>query len=441
MRQDLRNAALAALLAAGVTAGCSLGPFGRSADEVTVKPGLHGRTFGDAMQPLSTATATRVAVESGVTPPSWGELTRTRWDKPGAFTHSQQPVPMSKLPTDIPGSAPQDGGATYPGTNGSLKNADVFFTVTAQHFSLVFPGNQDVDAMVWIDSRPVAAKPIVADGPPRTATTNWISVTLPERRTATVRFAGPLGFTGVDTPVEENAVVRATKPAVTLGVLSDSYYDLCMEALCMSRTAAPMLATLTGFRVWNMSEVGTGYLNPGRNAALGLKPSPFGSPGRLRAVADAPIDALLIGGSINDALMPQRRYRATVDRLLDAVERTRPELPVVLLGVEPLGGEFEGAYWRRRGETMTAVLRSMVSRHRNVVGFIDPFSTPWLTGTGSIVKPTGDGNDDAFIGADGIHPSIAGTRFYQEKVAAALRQVPFPESPGATHGTQSPAGS
>jgi hypothetical protein len=193
--------------------------------------------------------------------------------------------------------------------------------------------------------------------------------------------------------------------------------------------------------VWNLSEVGTGYLNPGRAAGLGLKPSPFGSPGRLRAVADAPIDALLIGGSINDALMPQRRYRATVDRLLDTVERTRPGLPVVLLGVEPLGGEFEGAFWRRRGETMTAVLRSMVTRHRNVVGFIDPFSKPWLTGTGSIVKPTGDGNDDAFIGADGIHPSIAGTHFYQQKVVAALRQVPFPETHEETLGAQHPASS
>ena len=428
-------------MALGVTAGCSIGPFGHSAEEVTVKPGLHGRTFGDVMHPSSTATATDVAVESGTTPPAWGEMTRTHWNQRGAFTHSQQPIALSKLPTDVPGSALQDGGATYPGTNGSLKNADVSFTVTAQRFALVFPGNQDVDAMVWIDSRPVAAEPIVADGPPRTATTNWISITLPKRRTVTVRFAGPLGFTGVDAPAAENAVIRATKPAVTLGVLSDSYYDLCMQALCMSRTAAPMLATLTGFRVWNMSEVGTGYLNPGRNAALGLKPSPFGSPGRLRAVADAPIDALLIGGSINDALMPQRRYRATVDRLLDAVERKRPELPIVLLGVEPLGGEFEGAFWRRRGETMTAVLRSMVTRHPNVVGFIDPFSKPWLTGTGSIVKPTGDGNDDQFIGADGIHPSIAGTRFYQEKVAAALRQIPFPTSLSPTSTAPSPSGS
>jgi hypothetical protein len=432
---------LAALLAVGVIAGCSIGPFGNSAEEVTVKPGLDGRTFGDVMHPMSTATAAGITAESGTNPPSWGALTRTPWDQRGAFTHSQQPVSMNKLPADIRGSAHQDGGATYPGTNGSLKNADVSFTIAARRFALVFPGNQEVDAMVWIDSRPVAAEPLVAEGPPRTATTNWISITLPERRTVTVRFAGPLGFTGVDVPAAENAVIRATKPSVTLGVLSDSYYDLCMQALCMSRTAAPTLATLTGFRVWNMAEVGTGYLNPGRNAALGLKPSPFGSPGRLRAVVDAPIDALLIGGSINDALMPQRRYRATVDRLLDTVERLRPELPIVLLGIEPLGGEFEGEFWRRRGESMTAVLRSMVTRHRNVVGFIDPFSKPWLTGTGSIVKPTGDGNDDSFIGADGIHPSIAGTRFYQGKVVGALRQVPFPPSLRPTATTPPPSGS
>lgn len=393
---------------------------------MTLKPGLHGRTFGDTMQPLSTSPATDVAVESGTTPPPWGDLTRIPWTKSGAFTPSQKPVAVTKLSSDIPGTA-QDSAA-YPGMNGSLKNADVSFTITAQHFALVFPGNTEVDSMVWIDSRPVAAQPIVAQGQRRTATTNWLSITLPARKTVTVRFVGPLGFTGVDVPSEENADVKATKPAVTLGVLSDSFYDVCMQALCMSRTPAPVLATLTGFRVWNMSEVGTGYLNPGRRAGFGLKPSPYGSPGRLKAVADAPIDALLIGGSINDGLMPERRYRATVDRLLTTVERTRPELPIVLLGIEPLSGEFEGAFWRRRGEKMTAILRSMVTSHPNVVGFIDPFSTPWITGTGSIAKPNGDGNADQLIGVDGIHLSIAGAQFYNQKVVAALRTVPFPTS-------------
>lgn len=422
---------LAALALAIAIAGCAPPPK----DGVTAKPVAGRRTFGDAMTPMSTRpwSPADLTVTSGTKPPAWDDVQHIRWDTPGAFIHSQLPRPIgsvSSAATHTP-SRPDDG-AEYPFLNASLKNADVTFTITSRRFAIAYRGSQNVDAMLWVDSRPVAARPIFGAGPTGVPTPNWITVTLPKRKTVTVRFAGPLAFTGVDVPAAEQPVLKATKPAVTLGVLSDSYYELCPQVGCMSRNAAPMLATLTGFRVWNMSEAGTGYLNPGRGILPGFEPSVYGSPQRLKAVEQAPIDALLIGGSINDAAVPMGDYRATVDRLLNELEESRPDLPVVLLGIEPLGGEFRGWSWRMRGATMTRILRSMVSRHRNVVGFIDPFTRPWLTGSGSIVRPTGDGNDDRYIGEDGIHPSVAGTRYYQRRVADALRRIPFPKATAAT---------
>lgn len=416
----------ALVLAVGCLAGCAVGPT----PEVTIGANHGSHTFGDAMAPMSATPwpSDALAVASGGEPPDWPNLTRTRWDAEGAFTHSQQPSPVGTVSSVVTrGPVRPNEGAEYPGFNASLRNADVSFTITAQHFAIAYLGNQNVDAMVWVDGRPVAAQPIFGSGPAASATANWIAITLPQRKTVTVRFAGPLAFTGVDTPGGETAVIAATKPAVTLGVLSDSYYELCPDTGCMSRNAAPTLSTLTGFRVWNMSEAGTGYLNPGHLALPGFDPSPFGSKQRLGAAEQAPIDALLIGGSINDAIVPRSNFRETVDRLLDALETARPDLPVVLLGVEPLPGEYQSKLWRLRGRDLTAVLRSMVGRHKNVVGFIDPFTKPWLTGTGSIVDPKGDGNADRYIGADGIHPSAAGTRYYQERVVAGLRKIPFPK--------------
>lgn len=402
-----------------------------------VVPGRAGRaqrTFADVMTPASTTpwTSDDLTVEADDEAPAWGKLKRTRWDTSGAFTHSQKPELAGTLVSAMYGRPwTRADTAEYPGTNPSLKNADVSFTVTAKRFAVVYRGNDKSDAMVWVDSRPVAANPIRGVGSSDSTTANWISITLPARRTVSVRFAGPLSFSGVDIPAADNGTVQATPPTFTLGVLSDSFYEVCKDDRCMSRNAAPVLASLTGFRVWNMSESGTGYVAPGPQGFAGYEPSVYGSAKRLGGVLDAPLDALIIGGSINDGLKAGDLHRPAVDKLLTDLENARPDLPVVLLGIEPLGGAYLTPYWTSRGAAFTATLKSMVGRHQNVVGFIDPYTNPWLTGTGSTAKPTGDGNRDQYVGTDGIHLSAAGTRYYQQRVADALRTLPLPTGAGA----------
>lgn len=55
----------------------------------------------------------------------------------------------------------------------------------------------------------------------------------------------------------------------------------------------------------------------------------------------------------------------------------------------------------------------------NNASFIDPFgglTDPWITGTGKVGAPTGDGNADIYISSDGTHPSTAGHEYYGRKV-------------------------
>jgi hypothetical protein len=67
----------------------------------------------------------------------------------------------------------------------------------------------------------------------------------------------------------------------------------------------------------------------------------------------------------------------------------------------------------------------MAEEHPNVVGFIDPYTPNWLTGTGSTAEPSGSGNQDRYIGVDGHHPNGAGQAFYQRKIVAELKKLPI----------------
>jgi lysophospholipase L1-like esterase len=47
--------------------------------------------------------------------------------------------------------------------------------------------------------------------------------------------------------------------------------------------------------------------------------------------------------------------------------------------------------------------------------------TRWLTGTGDVGTPAGDGNRDVYLGSDGIHPTTAGYAYLGTRLAFAIR--------------------
>ncbi len=419
-------------------------PVKRTSADVLVpgSPPTSSTTFGDQMRPDAGTLASTLGVthEARGTAPTWTGNRLVRWDAAGAFTHSLTPRAAGTLSSANSGGTPNPAtGAEYTIGNSVYKNADVSFDFTGTRFAVEYRSYTAGDAQIWVDGHPVSGSPVDAINQGSGASRNWIVVTLPQRRTVRVRFAGPLVFTGVHSPSADSAVIKASPAPFTLGVVSDSFFEPCYAGRCQSRSAAPMLSSLTGFRVWNMAQAATGYINDGSGTYAdqtgdgrgypGNHSSPYGSASRLTALKNAPIDALLVNGTINDqSVWSPGQHLAALEKLLDDVEAARPDLPVVLVGVEPL--YYARRTWRlAHYSALTANFAGMVGRHENVVGFIDPYTHPWLTGSGYAGHQVGDGNQDQYVGKDGIHLNGDGQEYYQDRIADELEEMPLPVAP------------
>jgi lysophospholipase L1-like esterase len=383
-------------------------------------------TFGDLMHPMSSDVLGPDEVKASLrtSPPRWDDIEEVRWDRDDAFTYSLPPQPLG---THF-GGLTIDEAAEFFLNNSVAKGVDVRFVVTGRRFAIHYKTYRQSEARVWLDDRPVSSKAFYADD--KQGRDDWIVITLPKTRTVTVRFEGPTIFSGVGHPADEPLTVKAPKPEFTIGVVSDSLYEPSPYKGSISRSAAPTLATLTGFRVWNMAVGGTGYLNAGAQVPLAgyfnlSESTRYGSEERLQAIDTAPIDALIVNGSLNDGpLYSADAYKEAVDRFLTSVEMRAPTMPVVIVGIEPISTDTIADRPTPRYLEMTAVLRQAAAEHDNVVGFIDPYTDNWLTGTGSTEHPRGDGNQDQYIGPDGIHPNGRGQEFYQRRIVEQLRAMP-----------------
>lgn len=387
--------------------------------------------FSELMDPESTTVLPKAdaTVTFSDHEPSWFPNNHeVRWDTPGAFAHSLDPVAYGTLFTAR--MTAENGtdyrepwvGAEYHVDNSMLKNADVRFTVTGKKFAIRYWTIKQSDAMVWINDQPVASHAFAGSDPSARGSWNWLVVTRSSGAPATVRFAGPMYFTGVDSDPRDDVTVTAA-PQFTLGVISDSDFEPMPDTHPMTQAAAPMLSTLTGFRVWNMAEGGTGYINPGAGGYPGNETSPYGSDRRIATITAAPINALLVNGSINDLNWGADAQRDAMDAFLDRVAAARPDLPVVLVGIEPLSYSTVRDQSDPRFQAMDANFAVVAARHSNVVGVIDPYAADWLTGTGSTASPAGDGNQDQYVGIDGVHLNAEGQAYYQGRIADELRPM------------------
>lgn len=95
---------------------------------------------------------------------------------------------------------------------------------------------------------------------------------------------------------------------------------------------------------------------------------------------------------------------------------------MIVLGVEPLHDPNNPALnaWNSINEAILSAAHDA----ENVVGIIDWRGEDWLTGSGSVASPAGDGNQDLFIGdeagTDSIHANYWGQRYLAERIVAAV---------------------
>ena len=217
-----------------------------------------------------------------------------------------------------------------------------------------------------------------------------------------------------------------------------------------------------------IAQGGTGYVSDG----TGNDPSnsPFGSAQRLAAAAACQPDLVAIVGGVNDQAAGAAAIQKAAAKCLADLRALLPETPIVVVGPQPTGGgrTMEAAHHanvqavaaaaRKAGpgvafEDWTGVAgivgqakpwqAGATYRARDVVAragaiyrarrWIDgqertppPASSAWLqvsdvfTGTGHRTAPTGDGNRDLYISADGTHPTGAGSEALGLALAARI---------------------
>ncbi len=168
---------------------------------------------------------------------------------------------------------------------------------------------------------------------------------------------------------------------------------------------APIAAQLLGWSDAWISGVGaTGYLEA---------PSPRFT---FRQRFDADIrayapDVLVIAGGVNDTGFTDAQIHTEAGLLFDRIQQDLPNTLVFVLGP-----------WNPRMVVRAGVNTAIKTAAAGRPNFfwVPNYDEPWITGTGTVGAPTGDGNSDIFTSPGGLHPSPAGIDYYARKFKDAI---------------------
>lgn len=297
------------------------------------------------------------------------------------------------------------GVSVDPSGQGSTKLLDFETIFTGKQCSLMeyWLGSADPTFLrVFIDDEEVDSGPFGVNGVAQW----WLNFNFAVYGTYKIRVVGNYYLANIACNV--GGIFKKPAPRKALGIISDSYFEsLFNGVVCDSPPAR--LATVLGWDIWNGAEGGTGFINPGAGGGF----SEFGSAARLAALDAMEIDALLVHGTINDQSYPVADVKAAMIQYYQDVAEVKPGLPVVQVGIQPV-------YYSTGGIPAPPALASLVTAQKeavavspNVVGYIDPYSLRWLTGTGDEGHTQGDGNQDYAIGAtDHVHLSSRGSMMW-----------------------------
>lgn len=368
-------------------------------DDVVV-PKINIPTFGDLFKPsyptMSPSTEVTATVETGV----------GTWDGVGIFNPTSTPsiYDVGEF-NGIAHVFPSYGVVVDPSGQDAAKILD-YETILIGDFAIFgyFHTGGQQTIRVWVDDEELPPLSVTDAG------LVYVTLQFAEKGTYKIRVAG-LFFLGV---FATNATQTFEKPTKrrALGVVSDSYY----EQYAGGDSVPQRLQTATGWSIWNMAEGGTGYINPGAGGTF----SKFGSAARLAALSTSLpyLDALLVNGSVNDRLYTSSALQTAMETYFADVAAIAPTLPIVVVGYEPI-----------HLTDATTVPSSHITAQQaacdaspNVVGYIDPFTEDWFTGTGNDSVPNNTGNQDWLTRSD-MHPNAKGCKLYAYLTAERMKPL------------------
>lgn len=236
------------------------------------------------------------------------------------------------------------------------------------------------------------------------------------------------------------------------------------------RTIDVVAGRILGCESFSSAQGGTGWIADGHVNSADFRP--FGDTSRVKAVAQADPDFIVIAGSVNDENSDPANIQSAVLAGLDAYRAACPETPIILVGPQPSGGGRTvsashaancRAVYRAAHEWLdwgffyydwtgvahlpgpAPVFKAGVEYHSGDVvcdggavwratgnGVADDGDTPQglsfellsgpMTGTGKAGSPAGDGTRDVWLSKDGVHPSGAGSEAIGARLAGIVAE-------------------
>lgn len=303
---------------------------------------------------------------------------------------------------------PTNGGATAylndPDTE-LRKVFDMEFYLTGDWFGFFTLGAAAQDWRVWVDDQEVGTGFAMPTG------NQILNLTFAQWGTYKIRIAGPLSIYYFGWKAAVDTLSMST-PRRTMAVISDSYYE--GVGFSYADTQAVHLRSLTGWKVLNWAEGGTGFIN-NRGGIMGAQP--YGGPSRLALLEAHPeIDHLIVNGSGNDIQYSWPAVQAAMAQFYEDVKAIRPDLAITQILNEDVN-YFNT--WNNAG--LNAAMREVAEDADNVVKIISPVEDNWLSGTGYVGATVGDGNQDKLIGPDGVHLSALGCRHHAQLTVEKMK--------------------
>lgn len=348
------------------------------------------------------------------------------------------------------------------GLGGNYSALDFFLTGTQVEIGLVEQVANGSLLWVFVDGKPITAGPTLgmATG---AGGQFWIKLAwggAAKRRRITVHASSANAWQGV--AVDMAASLAPAPPLLRLAFIGDSFFGGSGAASFME-SAAFLMGVLLGVDAGAAAIGGTGY--------VAGAPETFGSVSRVAAVTQKTPDLLVFSGSMND---PVAGLQAAAAACFAAYNEALPGVPAIVFGPQPSSAvatlsadraaaiaavrtaaeaapnviafrdmvgtgsgtvppDFSGFTTYNPGDLVTYA-GSVWRWSANVAGSSGPYYpgidgyywspvTYAFTGTGQVDAPVGDGNRDAYLYSDSVHPTAQGSLALATRQAAEIRAV------------------
>ena len=169
--------------------------------------------------------------------------------------------------------------------------------------------------------------------------------------------------------------------------------------------------------VANMAQGGTGFISDNKGKKTTYMQ-------RIERFASLNADVYVIAGNHNDLSYPAADQIQAALRYFKKLRELQPKAVIVVFGVNPLQGESSDSGGVRNAELN---LKVAFDQWADDNAYFVPIATdptgPWITGTGSVDAPKGDGNKDLFYTSKDGHPLQRGVDYFAQRYAQALKNI------------------